>query len=71
MPIILLWSFLPEIQETNPILEEEGQMYTTAHGYCLLLGYIENHTVLHTTIIQIIAYRTTWRKKDLELALTL
>ena len=37
MLIILLWLFLPEIQDTNPILEEQQQMYTAANGYYLLL----------------------------------
>lgn len=33
-------------------------------------GNIEDYTVLHTTIIQIIAYWAPWRREDLELALT-
>lgn len=34
------------------------------------MGNIKNYTMLHTTIIQIMAYWTTWRKEDVDLALT-
>ena len=39
MVIILLWLLLPEIQETNPILEDQEQMYTTTNRYYLLVEY--------------------------------